>query len=108
MSQSWWLRELGKLYIWIFRGVPLLVQLVIVYTGLQLPVCINTQILLLAFTLSGPMQAAILALSLHEAAYMAEIFRAAISSIDRGQFDVQCCRYVSDYRHEMDNFATSY
>ena len=39
------------------------------------------------FTISGPMQAAILALSLHEAAYMAEIFRAAILAIDKGQFD---------------------
>ena len=88
MSQKWWLRELGKLYIWIFRGVPLLVQLVIVYTGVAAAGLYKyPDITFGPFTLSGPMQAAILALSLHEAAYMAEIFRAAISSIDRGQFD---------------------
>jgi len=88
MSQRWWLRELGKLYIWIFRGVPLLVQLVIVYTGVAAAGLYKyPDIVIGPFTLSGPMQAAILALSLHEAAYMAEIFRAAISSIDRGQFD---------------------
>lgn len=38
-------------------------------------------------TISGPLQAAIIVLSLNEAAYMAEIIRAAISSIDRGQLD---------------------
>ena len=39
------------------------------------------------FTFNGPMQAALLTLALNEAAYMAEIFRAAISAIDKGQID---------------------
>tara|TARA_B100000131_G_scaffold309807_1_gene340750 strand:- start:257 stop:1033 length:777 start_codon:yes stop_codon:yes gene_type:complete len=88
MSNKWWFRELGKFYIWVFRGTPLLVQLVIVYTGVAAAGFYKyPDIVFGPFSISGPMQAAILALSLHEAAYMAEIFRAAISSIDRGQFD---------------------
>ena len=88
ISKKWWLRELGKLYIWIFRGTPLLVIIVLVYTGVAAAdIYKYPDIIFGPFTISGPMQAAILALSLHEAAYMAEIFRAAILSIDKGQFD---------------------
>ena len=88
MSRRWWLKEWARLYIWLWRGTPLLVQLVIVYTGFAAAGFYRYPDLVIGpFTLSGPMQAAILTLSLHEAAYMAEIFRAALTSIDRGQFD---------------------
>jgi len=88
MSKHWIFREIGRVYIWIFRGVPLLVQLVIIYTGVAAAnIYKYPDIVFGPFTISGPMQAAILALSLHEAAYMAEIFRAAITSIDKGQHD---------------------
>lgn len=88
MSKRWWLREWAKLYIWAWRGTPLLVQLVIIYTGVAAAGFYKyPDIEIGALTLTGPLQAGILALTLHESAYMAEIFRAAISSIDRGQYD---------------------
>ncbi len=61
-------------YIWLFRGTPLLVQLIVFATGLyQIGIHLNL------------LTAALLALSLNEGAYMAEIVRAGIQSIDTGQ-----------------------
>lgn len=88
MSPRIWLRAPAMFYIWLWRGTPVLVQLVIVYTGFAAAgIWRYPDIVVGPFTLSGPLQAAIIALSLNEAAYMAEIFRAAISSIDKGQHD---------------------
>jgi polar amino acid transport system permease protein len=61
-------------YIWIFRGTPLLVQLVIIYTGLPQ--------LGLRF---GVLTSALLALSLNEAAYLSETIRAGFTAISKGQ-----------------------
>ncbi|MGO1120150.1 amino acid ABC transporter permease [Rhodovibrionaceae bacterium A322] len=59
-----------------FRGVPLLVQLFLVYLGLpQIGIIID------------PIPAGVAALSLCYGAYMTEIFRAGIQSIDRGQWE---------------------
>lgn len=75
-------------YVWIWRGTPLLVQLVMAYTGFAAAGIYRYPDLTVGpLTLSGPMQAAIAVLSLNEAAYMAEIFRAAIASVGRGQYD---------------------
>ncbi|MGE3872179.1 MAG: amino acid ABC transporter permease [Parvibaculaceae bacterium] len=83
-----WLRGFGKFYVWVWRGTPLLVQLVVIYTGVAAAGFYRyPDIQLGPFTLTGPLQAALITLSLNEAAYMAEIFRAALSSIDKGQFD---------------------
>jgi polar amino acid transport system permease protein len=88
MSRHGWLRLGARFYIWLWRGTPLLVQLVIVYTGFAAAGLYRYPDLSIGpLTVSGPLQAAIIVLSLNEAAYMAEIFRAAISSIDRGQLD---------------------
>ena len=65
-------------YIFFFRGTPLLIQLFIVYFGLPL---INPALTLRRFT------AAYIAFSLNIAAYLAEIIRAAIQSIDKGQME---------------------
>lgn len=87
-SKRMWLRGFGKFYVWAWRGTPLLVQLVLIYTGVAAAGFYKyPDIQLGPFTLTGPLQAALIALSLNEAAYMAEIFRAALSSIDKGQFD---------------------
>nr|WP_232474995.1 amino acid ABC transporter permease [Roseomonas rubea] len=61
-------------YCWIFRGTPLLVQLLIIYTGLPL--------FGLRFSV---VQAALLGLSLNEAAYLSETVRAGILSVAKGQ-----------------------
>jgi polar amino acid transport system permease protein len=61
-------------YCWIFRGTPLLVQLLIIYTGLPL--------FGLRFSV---VQAALLGLALNEAAYLSETVRAGILAVARGQ-----------------------
>ncbi|MGE4272386.1 MAG: amino acid ABC transporter permease [Desulfitobacterium sp.] len=70
-----------SIYIWIFRGTPLMLQLLFVYFGLPFIPVIGEVLILTDF------QAAILAFVLNYAAYFAEIFRAGIQSIDRGQYE---------------------
>ncbi len=68
------LNGISAVYVWLFRGTPLLVQLIVFATGLyQIGIELNL------FT------AALLAFSLNEGAYMSEIVRAGIQSIDPGQ-----------------------
>ncbi|NLN16555.1 MAG: amino acid ABC transporter permease [Firmicutes bacterium] len=69
------LRTLAAVYIDFIRGTPLLVQIFLVYMGLPQ---------LLSFPMPR-LTAAILALSLNSGAYVAEIVRAGIQSIDLGQ-----------------------
>ena len=75
------LRSAIGVYIWIFRGTPLMLQLLFVYFGLPFIPVIGEILTLTDF------QAAILAFVLNYAAYFAEIFRAGIQSIDRGQYE---------------------
>jgi polar amino acid transport system permease protein len=76
----------ARFYIWIMRGTPLLVQIVFIYTGLAAANIVHFHDLDLGvIVITGNVQAAILALSLNEGAYMAEIIRAGIASVDHGQ-----------------------
>ncbi|MDX3748176.1 amino acid ABC transporter permease [Streptomyces sp. AK08-02] len=80
------LRWGGRTYVWLIRGTPLLVQLVLVYNGLAAAgVYRFSDIQLGGLVLLGVVQAAVLTLAVNEAAYMAEIIRAALDAIDRGQ-----------------------
>ena len=73
-------------YVGLIRGTPLLVQLVLVYNGLTAAGIYRfTDINLGSLVLLGVVQAAVLTLAANEAAYMAEIFRAALDAIDPGQ-----------------------
>src|SRR4051794_1357383 len=75
-------------YSWLWRGTPLLVQLLIIYTGVATANLYHWGDWKIGpIYLPGAVQAAILTLALSEAAYMSEIFRAAIGSIDRGQWE---------------------
>ena len=70
------LSRLVELYIWIMRGTPLMLQLLFVYfalpmVGIRLP----------------DIAAALLAFILNYAAYFAEIFRAGIQSVPKGQYE---------------------
>ena len=65
----------AQAYVWIFRGTPLLVQLIIIYTGLP-------QLGLVRFTV---LESAVLGLALNEAAYLSEILRGGILSVAKGQ-----------------------
>ncbi len=68
------LKQISQIYIWIFRGTPLLVQLFIIFFGLP-----SFGIMLDAFP------AAVLAFGLNLAAYNAEVIRSAILSVPAGQ-----------------------
>ena len=71
---------------WAFRGTPLLVQIVFIYTGLAAAGIFRFEDINLGlFVLPGNIQAGVLALTLNEAAYMAEIIRAGIGSVGVGQ-----------------------
>lgn len=86
MSRLASLQLLIRGYIWIMRGTPLLVQIVFIYTGLAAGGIFRFEDISLGFlTIPGNVQAGLVALSLNEAAYMAEIIRAGISSVDPGQ-----------------------
>jgi polar amino acid transport system permease protein len=86
------LRAAGFAYVWFFRGVPLLVQLVFWYNLSALFPVIELGIPfgpvfaeLDANSIITAMTASVLALSLHQAAYMAEIIRSGIQSVDERQ-----------------------
>ncbi len=68
-----------RAYIFFFRGTPLLMQLYFLWFGLP--------VLFPALTISDRFLAAWIAFSLNSGAYCAEIIRAAIESIDKGQFE---------------------
>src|SRR4029077_9985459 len=84
------LRWLSGLYVLVFRGTPVLVQLYFIYFGINILfgiTIIPTTLHLGLFNLDGAVLAAILALGINEGAYMREIIRAGIDSIDRGQME---------------------
>jgi polar amino acid transport system permease protein len=76
------LRFLSGLYVLVFRGTPVLVQ--IMFFWLIIPGRVFD---FGAFTLKQEVVAGILALGINEGAYMREIIRAGIDSIDRGQME---------------------
>jgi polar amino acid transport system permease protein len=89
-SKVWPLRFLSGLYVLIFRGTPLLVQIFFIYYGVNLLLgftLIPNSLNLGLFSLDGAVVAGILALGVNEGAYMREIIRAGIDSIDRGQME---------------------
>ena len=69
------LSRTAQAYVWIFRGTPLLVQLIIIYTGLP-------QLGLVRFSV---LESALIGLALNEAAYLSEILRGGILSVAKGQ-----------------------
>ncbi len=86
LSRTMPFRMVARAYTWVMRGTPLLVQIVFVYTALAAAGIFRFQdIQLGSLTIAGNIQAAIVALSLNEGAYMAEIIRAGILSVDPGQ-----------------------
>ena len=78
ISKNAVLSKLSFFYIWFFRGTPLLLQICFLYYSLP---TVASAVKLDKFT------AGFLALGLNSGAYMAEIIRAAIQSIDKGQME---------------------
>jgi polar amino acid transport system permease protein len=88
MSKFAAFRWLSEVYIWYFRGTPLLVQMSLLFFGLGVTHIYDfPDIIIGAITISGAIQAGTLALGINEGAYMAEIVRAGIESIDPGQME---------------------
>jgi polar amino acid transport system permease protein len=90
MSRLAPLRLLSGLYVLIFRGTPVIVQIFFVFYGANLLLgvtIIPNSVNLGVFQLDGKAFAGILALGINEGAYMREIFRAGIDSIDKGQME---------------------
>lgn len=78
ISKNILVSSFSTFYIWVFRGTPMILQLFFFYNALP---ALNPNWVLKPFT------AAVLGLSLNCAAYMAEIIRGGIISIDKGQFE---------------------
>jgi polar amino acid transport system permease protein len=88
------LSTVSWVYIWFFRGTPLLVQILIffniaaLYPMIDLGIPFGPSFIHINGTnLVTPFFAGMLALGLNEGAYMSEIVRAGIISVDQGQFD---------------------
>lgn len=77
IARYWWVRVPAKIYVDFLRGTPLLVQIFIIYFAM--PIILGVRI--------DPFVAAITACSINSGAYVAEIFRAGIQSIDKGQME---------------------
>ncbi|WOF23170.1 amino acid ABC transporter permease [Microbacterium betulae] len=96
LSKSPLLSSAAWAYIWFFRSVPLVVQLVVWYNlgylyptlGLGWPFTDDFWIVEFSTTtLISQWAAAVLGLSLHQAAYSAEIIRGGLLSVDQGQIE---------------------
>jgi polar amino acid transport system permease protein len=75
-------------YVWLLRGTPLLVQLVLVYDGLAaIGIYSFKDVTVFGAGFSGAIQAGIITLGVNESAYMSEIIRASIDSVDDGQLE---------------------
>ncbi|MED1471141.1 amino acid ABC transporter permease [Bacillus salipaludis] len=75
ISTNKWLNKFATLYIGLIRGTPLIVQIAILYFGIASVVTLSQ------------FWAGALALAIHNGAYIAEIFRGAIQSVDSGQME---------------------
>ncbi|MGJ3189477.1 amino acid ABC transporter permease [Paenarthrobacter nitroguajacolicus] len=76
LSSNWLLSGIGRFYVSVIRGTPLLVQLFVIFFGLP---SIGIRL--------DPWPSAIIAFSLNVGGYAAEIIRAAILSVPKGQWE---------------------
>ena len=84
ISHTKWIRAIATLYVDIFRGTPVLIQILAIYFGLPF------------FGIRMPaMVAGIISLGLNSGAYIAEMFRGALDSIDKGQMEAARCLGLS-------------
>ena len=99
-SKTAWLRTPVKIFIYIFRGTPLLIQIFIIYYGLAQFEWLRESALWNIF--KEAYWCAIIAFSLNTAAYTAEIFRGAILQTPKGELEAaEACGMsrFDQYRH---------
>jgi polar amino acid transport system permease protein len=88
MSRVAPVRWIANTYVWLFRGTPLLVQISFLFFGLSVArIWTWPDLHLGPLVVAGAVQAGIVALGVNEGAYMTEIVRAGIISIDPGQME---------------------
>ena len=89
MSKNRALRGISGVYVWFFRGTPVLVQIFLVYFGTPYLLggidLFPNHIEVAGLDLHGAILAGLVALGINEGAYMSEIVRAGILSVDPGQ-----------------------
>jgi polar amino acid transport system permease protein len=101
------LGQICGIYVWFFRGTPLLLQIIFWFSALPLYAPDDASWWIFSYhqewLLLSPFQAALFGLAVNEGAYMSEIVRAGIESIESGQMDaskslgmtrLQAMRYV--------------
>ena len=84
-SRHWYVRALPFSYIFFFRGTPLLLQLFLVYYGLAQFDAVRESVFWPY--LRDPYWCALLAMTMHTAAYIAEIIRGAIQAVPPGEVE---------------------
>ncbi|MFJ8674529.1 amino acid ABC transporter permease [Streptomyces sp. NPDC093589] len=78
------LRSVSWGYVWLFRSMPILVQLLFWFNiGALYPTILGIK----SVNLLGPVTIAVIGLTLHEAAYAAEVVRGGILSVEKGQLE---------------------
>ena len=82
ISGKWYLSWPAQIYIYIFRGTPILVQIFIVYYGFPQLEFIRESFIWPLFR--DPFGCAIVALTLNTGAYVSEILRGGVMGVDRG------------------------
>ena len=83
-------RALSALYVLLIRGTPLIVQIFFIYFGANLFFGFSLfprEVTVAGLTVSGAILAGTVALAINEGAYMSEIIRAGIQSVDPGQME---------------------
>jgi polar amino acid transport system permease protein len=89
------LRSVSWGYVWLFRSIPILVQLLLWFNiGALYPELLGVK----TVNLFTPIAVAIIGLTLHEAAYAAEVVRGGILSVDRGQIEAAQALGLSRWR----------
>ncbi len=86
VSSRFWVRWPVQCYIYVFRGTPLYIQLLIIYSGIYSLAAIREQPLLDSF-FRDALNCTVLAFTLNTCAYTTEIFAGAIRSLDRGEVE---------------------
>ncbi|MCP5156674.1 MAG: ABC transporter permease [Ectothiorhodospiraceae bacterium] len=82
ISGRWWLSLPAQAYCYVFRGTPILVQIFIIYYGLPQFEWLRESVLWVV--LRDPFGCAVLALALNVGAYVTEILRGGVLSVERG------------------------
>jgi polar amino acid transport system permease protein len=89
------LRAVSWGYVWLFRSIPVLVQLLLWFNiGALYPEVLGVR----TVNLLSPVAVAVVGLTLHEAAYAAEVVRGGILSVDRGQTEAAQALGLSRWR----------